>query len=212
MAQHSPLPVVPSIALLLCGIAIGTACGVQAPDTRDYTSRLVADRAEKDAEFLKASGPVPDSRKSALLPLAYFPVDESYNVPARLKPSTDRAIFSMPTSSGQPRQERRAGTLVFTLQGQPMTLTAFVEADAPNMDRLFVPFSDETSGHETYAAGRFIDLDRTGTGIYELDFNRAYTPYCYYNPSYECPYPPPENRLKLPVRAGERLKQPEGKS
>ena len=118
----------------------------------------------------------------------------------------------MPTSSGQPRQERRAGTLEFTLRGQPVTLTAFVEADAPNMNRLFVPFSDLTSGTETYAGGRFLDLDRTPTGIYELDFNRAYTPYCYYNPSYECPYPPTENHLKVRIEAGERLKKAEGKS
>ena len=53
-----------------------------------------------------------------------------------------------------------------------------------------MPFSDLTSGTETYAAGRFMDLDRNGTGIYEVDFNRAYIPYCYYSPTYECPYPP----------------------
>ena len=59
------------------------------------------------------------------------------------------------------------------------------------MTRLFVPFSDLTSGTETYAAGRFSTSIRTGTGSYELDFNRAYIPYCYYNATYECPYPPP---------------------
>jgi uncharacterized protein (DUF1684 family) len=51
-----------------------------------------------------------------------------------------------------------------------------------------------------------MDLVRNGTGIYEVDFNRAYIPYCYYNPTYECPYPPPENRLKIPIRAGEKMK------
>ena len=58
----------------------------------------------------------------------------------------------------------------------------------------------------TYAGGRFMDLDRNATGIYEVDFNRAYVPYCYYNPTFECPLPPKENRLTIPVRAGERLK------
>jgi len=71
-----------------------------------------------------------------------------------------------------------------------------------------VPFNDLTSVTETYPGGRYLDLDRTKTGIYEIDFNRAYTPYCYYNPTYECPYPPPENRLKVAIRAGEKLKQP----
>jgi uncharacterized protein (DUF1684 family) len=51
-----------------------------------------------------------------------------------------------------------------------------------------------------------MDLARNTTGIYEVDFNRAYIPYCYYNPTYECPLPPPQNRLKIPIRAGERMK------
>ena len=79
----------------------------------------------------------------------------------------------MPTSSGQMRKMIRLGTLEFTLKGQQMTLSAFTEGD---VNRLFVPFSDMTSGTETYAAGRFLDLDRTGTNLYELDFNRAYIP------------------------------------
>jgi uncharacterized protein (DUF1684 family) len=87
-----------------------------------------------------------------------------------------------------------------------MKLTAFAPAAARDDDRLFVPFSDLTSGAESYAAGRFMDLDRTGTGIYEVDFNRAYHPYCYYNPTWECPLPPVENRLKVPIRAGERMR------
>ena len=69
-----------------------------------------------------------------------------------------------------------------------------------------MPFSDLTSGTDTYPAGRYLDLDRTATGVYALDFNRAYNPYCYYNAAYECPFPPAENRLGIPVRAGETLK------
>ena len=54
-------------------------------------------------------------------------------------------------------------------------------------------------------AGRYLDINPTTTGYYTIDFNRAYNPSCYFNPTYECPYPPPENRLPLPVRAGERV-------
>ncbi len=182
------------------------ACTPKPPDDRDYATRISAARTEKDAEFQKTSYPVPDNRKAELLPLAYYPIDSAYNVPAVLKPSTDKQVIQIPTSSGQPRAERRAGTLEFALQGRPLKLTAFVEADAPNMNRLFLPFADLTSGTDTYGGGRYLDLDRTATGFYELDFNRAYHPYCVYNPTTECPYPPPENRLPLAIRAGERLK------
>jgi uncharacterized protein len=191
-------------------VALGLLAGCRSKppdDPRTYVARIAAQRAEKDAAFQKDPDPVPASKKGALLPLSYFPIDPEYKVAAALKPSNDPTVVLMPTSTGQQRRERRAGTLEFNLKGQPMTLTAFVEADAPNNDRLFVPFSDMTSGTETYAAGRYLDLDRTGSGIYELDFNLAYNPYCYYNPTYECPYPPPESRLKIPVHAGEKLRR-----
>jgi uncharacterized protein (DUF1684 family) len=91
------------------------------------------------------------------------------------------------------------------LHGQKMTLTAFFETGSANAQRLFVPFADLTSGTETYPAGRYLELDPTATGIYIVDFNIAYNPYCYYNEEYDCPFPPSENRLKTPIRAGERL-------
>jgi uncharacterized protein (DUF1684 family) len=184
------------------------ACGNRPPDDpQDYIERLAGMRAQKDADFLGSSEPVPDSKKAEFLPLAYFPIDPEYNVTAALQPITDESKVMMPTSTGQQRAMRRVGTLQFMLKGQPMTLTAFVEAASRDMNRLFVPFSDLTSATETYAAGRYLDLDRTASGIYALDFNMAYHPYCVYNASYECPYPPPENRLKVPIHAGEKFKK-----
>lgn len=190
-----------AIALL-----VGTvACNRPPDDPEDYAARIAAARASKDAEFQRENDPIPASRKAEFLPLAYFPVDPNYNVAAALTPATEHIELMMPTSSGQLRRMIQIGTLSFTLKGQPMTLLAFTERD---LNRLFLPFGDMTNGTETYPAGRFLDLDRTGTGVYELDFNKAYIPYCYYNASYECPYPPAANRLKIPVRAGERMKKP----
>ena len=188
-------------------LALTAACSGKPPEDKDYASRLAGDRQAKDAQFLKEDEPVPKSRKAAFLPLAYFPIDLDLNVPAALKPIDEDLIIQMPTSTGALRQMRRAGTLEFLLKGQPMKLTAFTDLTDPNANHLTVMFSDLTSGTETYPAGRYIDLTRNTSGIYELDFNRAYHPYCYYNESYECPYPPAENRLKVPIRVGERLKQ-----
>jgi uncharacterized protein len=192
--------------LLFLAVAIAPACSNKPPENKDYASRLAADRQAKDKQFMEEDAPIPKSRKAALLPLAYFPIDPDYNVPAALNPAQSETIVEMPTSTGQPRRQRIVGTLEFVLKGQPLKLTASVDADAANLDHITVMFTDLTSGTETYPGGRYIDLDRNGSGIYELDFNRAYNPYCYYNESYECPYPPPENRLKVPIRVGERLK------
>jgi uncharacterized protein len=125
----------------------------------------------------------------------------------------DSAIMEVPTSTGGLRKMRRVAKLGFSLKGQPLKLSAFVEVGAPDLNHLFVPFIDLTSGTETYPGGRYLDLDRNATGLYDVDFNRAYFPYCYYSPTYECPYPPAENRLRVPIRAGERFKKTDdGKS
>jgi uncharacterized protein (DUF1684 family) len=165
-------------------------------------------RANKD-EFMRSSAdsPVPPEQRGSFKPLNYYAVDPAYQVPASLTVNQSSAtdVLQMPTSTGQFRQMRRIGTLSFTLKGEPLTLTAFIDASEQDMRRLFVPFGDLTNGAETYHGGRYLDLDRTATGIYDLDFNRAYFPFCYYNPSYDCPVPPKENRLAVPVRAGERM-------
>ena len=152
-----------------------------------------------------ADSPVSPARRAEFLPLAYFPPDPDYVAPATLRRADDRVVAEMPTSTGKRRRMARAGTLEFWLKEQPLTLAAFVEADSPT-ERLFVPFSDLTSGTETYPAGRYLDLDRTATGIYQIDFNLAYNPYCYFSPLWVCPIPPRENRLPVRVEAGERAK------
>jgi uncharacterized protein (DUF1684 family) len=141
---------------------------------------------------------------NVLLPLKYFPPDPGYVVPASFTAARTRTPVQMPTSTGQIRDMELVGTLEFTLKERALSMGAFVEAGTPP-DRLFVPFTDLTTGTETYAAGRYLEIPRTATGIYVVDFNRAFQPYCAYNESYDCPFPPPSNRLPIPVRAGEKL-------
>lgn len=174
-----------------------------------YPDQIAAWHDEKD-RFMRESpdSPVPAEKRQTFPPLPYFPIDPAYRVPASLQPAPANTIVVMPTSTGQRRQMRHVGTLSFTLKGQPLTLGAFVDATEKDMRRLFVPFGDLTNGPETYPGGRYLDLERTASGVYELDFNRAYHPFCVFNPAYDCPYPPPESRLKVPIRAGERLAAP----
>jgi len=193
-----------AIAATLFTLAVA-ACGTE---PEDYTARIATARAAKDDSFKNDSdSPVPADKKAALLPLAYFPIDEGYAVPATLEPAAERTRIQVPTSTGKIRDIERVGTLKFSVKGRTLKLTAFVEVDQPQANRLFVPFSDLTSGAETYPAGRYMELDPTPTGIYVVDFNVAYHPYCYYSPEFDCPYPPKENRLGIPIRAGERMQK-----
>jgi uncharacterized protein (DUF1684 family) len=193
-----------SIWIVLIALAF-SACG---PKEEDYATKIASIRAAKDESFkTDPDSPVPADKKATLIPLAYFPIDESYAVPASLEPAAERTRMQVPTSTGKMREIERVGTLKFSLKGQSLKLTAFFDLESRELKRLFVPFTDLTSGAESYPAGRYMELDPTPTGIYVVDFNIAYHPYCYYNPEYDCPYPPKENRLALPIRAGEKMQK-----
>ena len=195
--------------LLFIALALASlpACssGPSAPDDAAYVNQLAAARAAKDEQFSGASdSPVPQDKRDMLLPLPYFPIDPAYSVPAALKLSDNRPVFEMPTSTGALRKMQLVGVLEFTLEGERRSLGAFVEDGTTQITNLFVPFADLTTGTDTYSAGRYLDIEPTTTGYYTIDFNRAYNPYCAYNAAYECPFPPPSNRLEVAIRAGEK--------
>jgi hypothetical protein len=190
---------------LLLGLVAAACNPPKPPAPEDYAERLAQARQQKDIQLKQDPEPVPADLKDTLLPLVYYPVDEGYSVPAGLKTLEKFEPVDLVTSTGSVDKYERVGHLEFTLKGQPLKLTAYVPAGQP-VTRLFVPFSDETSGDETYTTGRYLDLDRTGSGIYQIDFNLAYNPYCYFSTKYICPLPTQENRLPVRIEAGERVK------
>lgn len=192
----------PVVIALTCAAC---SSGPSAPDDAAYLTQLGEARAFKDQHFRESpESPVPKDKRDALLPLRYFPPDPNYAVPAALELADERPVFEMPTSTGALRKMQLVGTLEFTLQGEQRSLGAFVPEGTGQITSLFIPFADLTTGMDTYSAGRYLDIEPTTTGYYTIDFNRAYNPYCAYNAAYECPFPPPSNRLKVAIRAGEK--------
>src|SRR5262245_8341297 len=202
---------------LLAAATVTASCssGPSAPveNADAYKKHIEEMRTANDAMFRDRSNPdnpIPAEKVNQLLPLSYYPVDPDYNVPAQLRPADEQPTFEMPTSRGTLRKQIQVGTLQFTVKGQPLTLVAFAgegPGGAPDMRKLFVPFMDLTTGVETYEAGRYLDLERTDSGVYKHVFNAAYNPYCAYAPTWECPLPPSANRLKVAITAGERIKR-----
>jgi len=198
------------LVLLLAAVAGACTSGPPPPpvDTQPYEAWVEAGRRDKDEYFrVSRESPLPTGERAAFAGLAYFPINPAYRVPAILaeEPSGSPVIIELENSMHEREQKRRVGTLRFTIHQQSLTLSAFADVGDTTMERLFVPFGDLTNRDETYGGGRYLDLDRTPTGLYDLDFNRAYHPYCVYNVAYVCPLPPPENRLDVEIRAGERL-------
>ena len=165
-------------------------------------------RAQKDALFRDhPQSPIPLPERSAFAGLSYWAYEPAARVAARFGPAEDET----PPSAAGEVAFRRIGRLDFTFRGSALSLAAFwIEGYAGG---LFVPFRDSTSGGETYGGGRYLldtiksaDLGSdAASDTVILDFNYAYHPSCTYDPRWVCPLAPPDSRLAIPIRVGERL-------
>jgi uncharacterized protein (DUF1684 family) len=126
-------------------------------------------------------------------------------------PAPGAFALELPNSGADTLAFSRVGRIVIPFVGGPRPLSVFWMAGYAG--GLFVPFRDLTNGRETYGAGRYLvdaakSADLGGdpvTNILIVDFNFAFQPSCAFDPRWACPLAPPENRLDLPIRAGERL-------
>jgi uncharacterized protein (DUF1684 family) len=129
-----------------------------------------------------------------------YDIDPRWRIRARMEPASDTHKIAINDVLGQVSYQPSPGTLVFDWQGTTYRLDA-VESG----DKLFILFADETNKRQTYAAGRFLYADRPdSTGYTILDFNKAINPPCAFTEFATCPLPPPQNRLALAVKAGEK--------
>lgn len=181
------------------------------PPVAKYVADVSAFRAQKD-EFFGTSpqSPIPhELRHAGFSGLKYYPPDLTYRVEALLTPFDTPEVVQLGSTQGDIRPMLRYGALEFTILGESCRLVAFKDTDAPNSHELFIPFRDATSGGETYGAGRYIEAEDEGQDdaphTVLLDYNLAYSPWCAYNVAYSCTLPPAENRLAIPIMAGELL-------
>jgi uncharacterized protein (DUF1684 family) len=125
---------------------------------------------------------------------------------ASLEPVEQKQVRVLQTSTGEQARYLDYAWASFELQGKKCKLLILEVMDmGPNRGKLFLAFADETSAKETYGGGRYMDLKKVpAAASIELDFNKAYNPYCAYNENYSCPLPPRENLLRIAVRAGEK--------
>lgn len=143
----------------------------------------------------------PDAPRSPLAP-RWYPFDPAFRFTLPLE--RDVAKVALGSTRERDREAERVGWFSFNVNGKDcrVAATRLLEPGVP-ADSLQVFFRDRTSGRETYDLGRYLDVDALQDGMYLVDFNRAYNPACAYSPHYNCPVPPPENRLGIPIRAGE---------
>lgn len=166
----------------------------------DYQKQL-------DLEYANPKeSPLMESDLKIFKGLDFYPVDAEFIVEARFVKSEKEKPFEMKTTGDRRPMYVKFGELHFELGGKSHKLNVYRNIELTKKeeyrDHLFLPFSDETSGNETYIGGRYIDLRIPKSDTLIIDFNRAYNPYCAYNYKYSCPIVPLENDLKVAVKAG----------
>ncbi|MDD5370796.1 MAG: DUF1684 domain-containing protein [Anaerolineaceae bacterium] len=156
-------------------------------------------RQNKDYFFKNhQQSPLTIEQKKIFRGLIYFPENPSLRIEAPITRFEKIETVDMQTSTGQVQPYQRYGRFKFQVEGQEAELTVYRDSNG-----YFLPFVDALAGKETYPAGRYLEPDVVNNRVI-VDFNVAYNPYCAYNERWSCPLAPFENRLKVPIRAGEK--------
>ena len=159
-------------------------------------------------KYVKEHGVVTGKDKEFM---SFFPVNERFRMSCGFERTMNSPWFRMESSGAIKKNYRVYGIIHFTINDTAVTLNVYQSQDlmasSQYKDHLFIPFTDATSGQETYESGRYIDLeikDITNDKVM-VDFNKAYNPYCaYVSGKFNCPIPPAENRLAVAITAGEK--------
>jgi len=204
----------PIAALVLLMVLVG--CGeepvpgpvaMDAAELEQWEIALVEWRIEKNEGLMQsAESPLPEERREGFEGLDYYFPEESfrYRVPLQ-EVATSGDSVQLSLRKGETVDYVVRGKVRFRHGEQDLELTVFSPAEGPG-DQLWLPFYDKTNGETTYAGGRYLDLEQGSDGSVELDFNKAYNPYCAYDAErWNCTLPPPENTLPIRVEAGEKL-------
>ena len=194
-------------AIIVFGLAFLVSRSVTTgPDAGAYAAEINQYREERLKYFRNDPGSPFRGQEDAIDRLDHYPPDLAYKVTAKLEPVKEKKVRLLTTSTGQEERYLDYAWAVFEIDEKEQRLLILEIMDmGPNRGKLFLAFADETSARETYGGGRYLDLKKVpGATSLELDFNKAYNPYCAYNEEYSCPLPPSENVLAVGIPAGEK--------
>jgi uncharacterized protein (DUF1684 family) len=191
------------LAAFVLGL-MSAGCG-SADEASSYRQTVLQERLQKDTDLRSRDSRVlSTAAKGRFEGLRYFAVDTTYRFVLPLQRLARPETMRVAQRTGAPAQQVKVGTVEVPLPGGPYNLAVFRPRRAAD-STLWIPFSDETTGRQTYGAGRYLDAPLREDGTVLVDFNRAYNPLCDYNPQkYNCAVAPPTNHLPVAVEAGEK--------
>src|SRR5688572_22830433 len=141
--------------------------------------------------------------------LNYYPINLHYRLPATFIKTENPTLFKMKTTTTRLPEYLKYGEVHFKLDGEDRVLEIYQSPEISKRpgyeDYLFIPFTDETNGVDTYEVGRYMEFRIPTSEQVVVDFNKAYNPYCSYGSGFSCPIPPEANHLPLKDRKSTRL-------
>jgi len=167
-----------------------------------YIHNIIKERNEKK-ELFQNSADSPISAKN-FEGLNYFEPDVSYKVIAKIEKLNKKDTVLLKTSDKKEIFYIKFARASMKIKNKELNLILYKDPISNNKNNVHLLFNDKTNGNETYEGGRYIDLNFKNSKRIEIDFNRAYNPYCVYNIKYSCPIPPIENRIPFKILAGEK--------
>ncbi|GAA4828459.1 DUF1684 domain-containing protein [Algivirga pacifica] len=196
------------IAVIGVAIAIYTATErTDIPVNENYEKEIQAHRKDLDEDFRGEGSPLREEERNTFEGLSYFPINPDFKVKAELEWVPYQQRLDIPTTQGKMRTYLKRAIAHIELMGGHYHLSLLQDEFPPKgMENTYtLAFTDKTSGHTTYGGGRYLNVEVSG-GQREvvIDFNKAYNPYCAYNPDYDCVIPLKDNHIGVAVKAGEK--------
>jgi len=193
------------------GCRRGGGAGLVSPAPPSHWEAMIEEGRERKDRYFRTSpeSPLLPEDVAAFERLDYWPVDPGFYFVGSIEYHAEPQMLEMTTTTGATRPCANIGRIRFVKDDRSLTLDVYRlldQQETPGVENFFLPFQDQTTGEESYPAGRYIDLIGPLGGPYEVDFNRAYNPSCAYGDPgrFACPVTPSANRLDIRIEAGER--------
>ncbi len=196
------------ILILIIGLSLISFVQTDKNRKTDYLKDIQAYQQEMNKEFLnEESSPLTKEDLAHFSQLNFYPINQNYCVKAKLKLNSQPKEFGMKTTTARLPIYIKYGVAYFKLNGKKHQINIYQNVELASRegfrDYLFMLFTDLSSGVESYAGGRYIDLRiPINNAQLIIDFNKAYNPYCAYNSKYSCPIPSVEDHIDTEILVG----------
>ena len=195
------------IMMLFPPIILNSCSKEKTKDDSNYIAQVEKFREEKD-NFMKndPSSPFNQDSMAHFHPLNYYKINPDFVFKSKLYEYPQKDTVTIFGTKGEARKAVRYGYVNIDYKNNVYRVNVYKSWAKNGKEYYSIWFTDETTGKETYNVGRYIDfyLDRGTDGLYTIDFNLAYNPYCAYSSIYSCAIPTKEDHIPFAVEAGEK--------